>query len=134
MRRNAATSREVQQDPSAPVRETHGHRGEQLTAHTEPEAHRTPPRGSRALQENAETRTAPIQRSDSSDLSAASTPCGCSSPNAPSKMQSEPVDSAARRGVRSTVPRELIWEEFHVDARLRGVHQPPRRQKLQSQF
>ena len=130
MRRNAATSREVQQDPSAPApyhRETHGHRGEQLTAHT-------PPRGSRALQENAETRTAPIQRSDSSDLSAASTPCGCSSPNAPSKMQSEPVDSAARRGVRSTVPRELIWEEFHVDARLRGVHQPPRRQKLQSQF
>ena len=124
MPRTAAASQEVQQDPSAPAlchRGTHGHRGEQLTAHTEPEAHRTPLRGGCALQVNAETRQAPIQRRDSPDLSAASTP-------------SEPVDSTARRGVCSTVPRELIWEEFHVDARLRGVRQPPRRQKLQSQF
>jgi hypothetical protein len=74
-----------------------------------------------------------IQRSDSSDLSAASTPCGCNSPTAPSKMQSEPVDSAARRGVRSVVPLELILEEFHVAARLREVRQP-RGQKLQSLF
>jgi hypothetical protein len=75
-----------------------------------------------------------IQRSDSSDLSAASTLYGCNSPTVPSKMQSEPVDSAARRGLRRLVPLELILEEFHVDARLRVVRQPPRRQKLQSLF
>jgi hypothetical protein len=72
-----------------------------------------------------------IQRSDSSDLPAASTPCGCNSLTAPLKVQSEPVDSSARTGVRSAVPREIILEEVHIDARLHEVRQP-RRQKLQS--
>ena len=120
--------------PAPCHRGTPGSRGEKLTSHTEPEAHRTPRRGVSARQENVEARTETIQRSDSSDLSASSTPCGCNSPTVPSKMQSEPVDSAARRGVGSVVPLELILEEFHVDARLRGVRQPPRRQKLQSLF
>ena len=73
-----------------------------------------------------------IQRIESSDLSASS--CGCNSLTVTlSKMQSEPVDGAARRGVRNLVPREVILEEFHIDARLREVRQP-RRQKLQSLF
>ena len=74
-----------------------------------------------------------IQRIDSSDSPASSTPSGCNSLTAPSKMQSEPVDTAAERVVRSVVPREIILEEFHIDARLREVRQP-RRQKLQSLF
>ena len=72
-----------------------------------------------------------IQRRDSSDLPAASTPYGCNSLTAPLKVQSEPVDSSARTGVRSAVPREIILEEVHIDARLHEVRQP-RRQKLQS--